>query len=113
MIRNRTASLGATAALIFILAGCAATGPQQEETTAPAQAEAIAPAPAAAHKQPCEKEISDVVQQARATMHSVKKDCNGVRIVAYPMWDMNYAGTVHVTVLDAAGKVILDEYRQP
>ena len=116
-MRNRIAALGAAAALVLILTGCAATGPQQEEAAAPAVQEEVRQETVVHHKgghsQPCERGVSEVVQKARETMHSVKKDCHGVKIHAFPMWDMNYDGTVHVIVSDKDGKVILDEYRKP
>lgn len=113
-MQNRIAALGAAAALGFILTGCAATGPRQEEA-APAVREEVrqeAAGPATV-QDPCAEAIEAVVRQARTSMKTVKETCGDRKIRANPMWDMDYDGKVRLMIYDAAGRLVLDEFRKP
>lgn len=108
---NRITVFGAAMLLGLLLSGCAATNQASQEQAAPAkQAQPAAPAMAA---DPCAGTIAAAVQQARTGMKTVKETCGDLRIRANPMWDMDYAGNVHLIIHDAAGKLVLDEFRKP
>ncbi len=111
---------GMTAAAVLTLfglffTGCAAT--TAPETTAPAPEPAAAPAavetPAPAPVDPCEAALTAAIAKARETMKTAKDTCDGKQIEANPMWSMDYDGTVHLRVRDAAGTMLRDELLKP
>ncbi|MDH3392383.1 MAG: hypothetical protein OEL66_00115 [Desulfobulbaceae bacterium] len=59
-----------------------------------------------------EQLIDQLASQARQTMRSQKTRQGDTVIEATPMWSLNYQGEVHIRVYNAAGKVVLDEYRK-
>ena len=99
----------------FIISGCAATGPTPQEQAAPARVETKQeqiPEPVTV-KDPCAEVIEAAVQQARTSMKTVKETCGDRKIRVNPMWDMDYAGKVRLIIHDAAGRLVLDEFRTP
>jgi hypothetical protein len=128
-----TRTLFAAGILFLFLIGCAAKEPQTQqemtegasmtdkvEATTPTEAEKVEAGAMAEpekvieeKKDPCEVKIDEAVQQARNTMKTVKESCEGLHIEVNPMWDMDYAGTVHIRVYDAAGNDVRDELRKP
>ncbi len=59
-----------------------------------------------------EQLIDKLAGQAKQTMRSCTATMKDVVVEATPMWSLNYQGEVHVRVYDAAGNLILDEYRK-
>ncbi|MDH3393442.1 MAG: hypothetical protein OEL66_05505 [Desulfobulbaceae bacterium] len=59
-----------------------------------------------------EKLIDQVVAEAKTAMRSRSAKLNDIVVEATPMWSLNYQGEIHVRVYDAAGHIILDEYRK-
>jgi hypothetical protein len=105
-----------TGALCLFFFGCADKAPQREKTATGSAAEIVKVEKEQAPKEeidPCEVLINDAVQKSRETMKTVKESCQDLNIEVNPMWDINYDGTVHIRVYDAAGNKIRDELQQP
>jgi hypothetical protein len=105
----RTLVVAALVCLFFC--GCAGKAPQQEKTEAGSAVESVKVEKQ--EKDPCEVLIDEVVLKSRKTMTTVRESCQGLRIEVNPMWSMDYDGTIHIRVYDAAGKEIRDEFRKP
>ena len=106
---SRTFFIAGILCLFFF--GCAVKAPQQEKSASGSVAEIVKVEKG--EKDPCEVLIDEVVLQSRKTMKTVKESCQGLRIEVNPMWSMDYDGTVHIRVYDAAGKKIRDELLKP
>ncbi|MDH4320364.1 MAG: hypothetical protein OEV73_02580 [Desulfobulbaceae bacterium] len=59
-----------------------------------------------------EQLIDTLAGEAKQSMRSCTATLKDVVVEATPMWSLNYQGEVHVRVYDAAGNLILDEYRK-
>jgi len=115
-----------TGILCLFFFGCAAK-PPQEESTAPGsepeivdvekeqveQEEAVTEEAPKEEKDPCEILINELAQKSRNTMRTVEDSCQDLSIEVNPMWSMDYDGTVHIRVYDAAGNTVRDELQKP
>ena len=105
-----------TGALCLFFIGCADKAPQQEKTASGSAAETVNVEKEQVEKEeidPCSVLINEAVLQSRETMKTVKESCQDLSIEINPMWDINYDGTVHIRVYDAAGEKIRDELQKP
>lgn len=105
-MRDRVAMFGVLLAF-FLVAGCAATSPSSDEAAGSAK-------PAGQEEmKPCSATLVELARKAKESKRTAKGICEGNKVEATPMWSMNYDGTVHVRVKDAAGKIIHDEIMKP
>lgn len=93
------------------LHGCGAV--QMEKTDEVVKSAEAQKAGQASAKDPCEAKLAELVQKSRQTMKTVKDSCGATKMEVNPMWTMDYDGTVHIRVYDAAGRTIRDELRKP
>ncbi|MCF6291196.1 MAG: hypothetical protein L3J03_09425 [Desulfobacterales bacterium] len=108
----------------LVIGGCAGythpvLAPAQVKT-APAPAPAVVAAPAVREPvvEPESREVSGLeltirqaIDQARATMKTVRISHGDLLVEVNPMWDFNYQGRVHVWIYSADGGLIREEYR--
>jgi len=108
-MRDRVAMFGVLLAF-FLVAGCAATSPSSDDTAGGAK---VAGQEEMKQDGPCSATLAELAKKAKESMRTTKGVCEGNKVEATPMWSMNYDGTVHVRVKDAAGKIIRDEIMKP
>jgi hypothetical protein len=103
--------------LFFLLSGCAAKAPQEEQAAVVSVVEIVKEEKPekveVPEKDPCEVLLDEIILKSRETMKTVKDSCQDLRIEVNPMWSMDYDGTVHIRIYDAAGNKIRDELQKP
>ncbi len=97
----------------LVLWSCASKAPQQEKVAKEVEPAVPSPTIEKLEVDPCEAQISVAIKESRASNRTVKKSCDGMAVEVNPMWDLDYKGTVHIRVYDAAGKQIRDEISNP
>lgn len=110
----RTLLIAGILSLFFF--GCADKVPHEESTAADSAVETVEVEKEILPKEesdPCEVLINEAAQKSRETMKTVKESCQDQNIEINPMWDINYDGTVHIRIYDAAGNKIRDELQKP